>query len=126
MAANSMGSPNSSECFVAPFLFFPGLVVEVETREWHPAKTVVTSAEALSTCTMLNSSNSFGIEFSSFVMLALVTLLDWSIFTTPTGTNSSVVKVPVLSNRQWVTFPAKGTRKGSVQNKPSFISVIKA
>ena len=48
------------------------------------------------------------------------------LFTTPTGTSWSVVKVPVLSKRQWLIFPAKGTRKGSVQKMPAFMSAIKA
>jgi len=36
----------------------------------------------------------------------------------PTGTSWSVVRVPVLSNKQWLIFPAKGTRYGSVQKMP--------
>ena len=39
---------------------------------------------------------------------------------TPSITNSSVVNVPVLSKQQTSILPAKGIRKGSVQNIPNF------
>mmetsp|Transcript_79550 Transcript_79550/g.125473 ORF Transcript_79550/g.125473 Transcript_79550/m.125473 type:complete len:201 (-) Transcript_79550:1651-2253(-) len=47
-------------------------------------------------------------------------------FSIPMGTNWSVVSVPVLSNTQTFTLPARGTRKGSVQKTPRFISPINA
>ena len=37
---------------------------------------------------------------------------------TPSTTKSSLVNVPVLSKQQTSTLPAKGIRKGSVQNRP--------
>jgi len=43
-----------------------------------------------------------------------------SLLITPIGTRSSVVSVPVLSNKQWVIFPAYGTLNGSVQNMPVY------
>lgn len=36
----------------------------------------------------------------------------------PSTTRLSLVNVPVLSKQQISTFPAKGIRKGSVQNTP--------
>jgi hypothetical protein len=36
------------------------------------------------------------------------------------------VSVPVLSNKQKDTLPAKGTLNGSVQNMPAFINDIRA
>ena len=54
----------------------------------------------------------------------------WSVpavaLTTHSGRRRSEVRVPVLSKRTASTLPAKGTRYGSVQKIPFFISAIKA
>ena len=44
---------------------------------------------------------------------------------TPRATSSSVVSVPVLSNKHESTMPAMGTRNGSVQKTCIFISVMR-
>mmetsp|Transcript_7385 Transcript_7385/g.21628 ORF Transcript_7385/g.21628 Transcript_7385/m.21628 type:complete len:244 (-) Transcript_7385:1681-2412(-) len=86
------------------------------TKEWHPARTnaalactfaiVVNELDALPSPSLWREAISAGMQ-------------------TPTATSSSVVNVPVLSNRHASNFPAIGTRYGSVQKMCILISVIK-
>mmetsp|Transcript_27783 Transcript_27783/g.93391 ORF Transcript_27783/g.93391 Transcript_27783/m.93391 type:complete len:202 (+) Transcript_27783:2401-3006(+) len=85
IAVSSIGSPTNSSGS-------PSSAVPAETSEWHAAMTTAAAADAPR---MGNS---------------LTTPVDAESQTTPTGTNLSVVSVPVLSNKQCSTRPAKGTR----------------
>mmetsp|Transcript_43668 Transcript_43668/g.108688 ORF Transcript_43668/g.108688 Transcript_43668/m.108688 type:complete len:308 (-) Transcript_43668:1196-2119(-) len=80
----------------------PSLAMEMS--EWQPARTTAAGVPASDTC------RSFG----------------ESAFTIFTGTSWSVVSVPVLSKSTESILPANGTRYGSVQKMPAFMSAISA
>mmetsp|Transcript_26285 Transcript_26285/g.30250 ORF Transcript_26285/g.30250 Transcript_26285/m.30250 type:complete len:203 (+) Transcript_26285:2755-3363(+) len=119
--ADSRGSPRVSS--------------STTTRLWQAART---RPDSLSTCVigvrLLSLVPSF---FSIFFFFPLIppfpklsctkSTINFKLLfcTTPTATNSSVVKVPVLSNKQLSNFPAIGTRNGSVQNTFIFINVMR-
>ena len=106
------------------------------TREWHADSTRAASTHASRTATSEGKGEEDGEENDDDVDNEIDNEEGdkeeeeegdgSSGFMTPTGTCWSVVSVPVLSNRQCVTFPAKGTRKGSVQKMPDLVSAIRA
>mmetsp|Transcript_357 Transcript_357/g.815 ORF Transcript_357/g.815 Transcript_357/m.815 type:complete len:270 (+) Transcript_357:2955-3764(+) len=87
----------------------PNVLPSTCTSEWHPAMT----REAL----LLDSA-----QLTSSEKVPPPPLGD----TMPMATSLSEVRVPVLSNRQVSTLPARGTRKGSVQNTAARISASSA
>mmetsp|Transcript_11530 Transcript_11530/g.36838 ORF Transcript_11530/g.36838 Transcript_11530/m.36838 type:complete len:400 (+) Transcript_11530:74-1273(+) len=99
-----MGSPTS-------FAFVPLAPSSAATREWHAARTAAAA---------------FVLARSGSGDRGAASLPPASRQTTPMGTRRSVVSVPVLSKRQYLTRPAKGTRYGSMAMTPAFIKAISA
>mmetsp|Transcript_59885 Transcript_59885/g.129840 ORF Transcript_59885/g.129840 Transcript_59885/m.129840 type:complete len:222 (+) Transcript_59885:2617-3282(+) len=104
----------------SPMSPFPSM----ETNEWHVARTADSFGEALRAAMRPNLLPPLAgplPEFDSFVACE-ASVREAS--TTPSMESVSVVIVPVLSKRQCVSFPAKGTLCGSVQKTPARRSVM--
>jgi hypothetical protein len=111
----------------------PVVSPSINISEWHPART-----NAAASCESFDMGINIRLSVSSFITPSFLAgdafdaeenetvwyVLTVAEFITPTGTNSSVVNVPVLSNRQASSFPAIGTLYGSVQKICNFIKVI--
>mmetsp|Transcript_29064 Transcript_29064/g.60530 ORF Transcript_29064/g.60530 Transcript_29064/m.60530 type:complete len:278 (-) Transcript_29064:299-1132(-) len=111
----------------------PVVSPSINTREWHPARTNAASCDSfvMGVSKRLSVSSFppfffFDAAVSFDEEVAMIDARSPTVFPpmTPTGTSSSVVNVPVLSNRQASSLPAMGTRYGSVQKICNFINVM--